>query len=102
MELDPQLREARRDQEEGGGAGPSTERGQERSRGGRWSWAQKVGLLLLQLFLSSSATDISVYFIEMENVISNLTRKANTDIMSTASARVSSSTTTQLGAQLHN
>ena len=31
---------------------------QERSRGGRWSWAQKVGLLLPQLFLNSSATDI--------------------------------------------
>ena len=29
-----------------------------RSRAGRWSWAQKVGLFLLQLFLSSSATDI--------------------------------------------
>ena len=31
---------------------------QERSRAGRCSWAQKTGLLLLQLCLSSSATDI--------------------------------------------
>ena len=29
-----------------------------RSRAGRWSWAQKVVLLLLQLFLICSATDI--------------------------------------------
>ena len=28
-----------------------------RSKAGRWSWAQKVGLLLLQLLLNSSATD---------------------------------------------
>ena len=33
-------------------------RAQKGSRGGRWSWAQKVGLLLHQLFLNSSATDI--------------------------------------------
>ena len=33
-------------------------RAQKRSRAGRWSWAQKVGLLLLQLFLNSCATDI--------------------------------------------
>ena len=31
---------------------------QKRSRAGRWSWAQKVGLLLLRLFLNSNATDI--------------------------------------------
>ena len=33
-------------------------RAQERSRGGRWSQAQKVGLLLLQLFLNTCATDM--------------------------------------------
>ena len=33
-------------------------RAQKRSRAGRWSWAQKVGLLLLQLYLHSCATDI--------------------------------------------
>ena len=33
---------------------------QARSRAGRWSWAQKVGFLLLQLFLNSSATDIVI------------------------------------------
>ena len=33
-------------------------RAQKRSRAGRWSWAQKVGLLLLQLLLNSSPTDI--------------------------------------------
>ena len=31
---------------------------QKRSRAGRWSWAQKDGLLLLQQLLNSSATDI--------------------------------------------
>ena len=31
---------------------------QKRSRAGGWSWAQKVGLLLLQLLLNNSATDI--------------------------------------------
>ena len=31
---------------------------QKRSRAGGWSWAQKVGLLLLRLFLNSSAADI--------------------------------------------
>ena len=31
---------------------------QKRSRAGRWSWAQKVGLLLLQLFFNRRATDI--------------------------------------------
>ena len=31
---------------------------QKRSRAGRWSWAQKVGLLLLQLLLNNSAMDI--------------------------------------------
>ena len=31
---------------------------QKRSRAGRWSWAQKVGLLLLQLFLICCAMDI--------------------------------------------
>ena len=36
----------------------SNRRVQARSRGGRLSWAQKVGLLLLQLFLSSCATNI--------------------------------------------
>ena len=36
--LDPQLKGSRRDQEEGGGAGPSTYRVQARSRGGRWCW----------------------------------------------------------------
>ena len=35
-------------------------RAQERSRVGRWSWAQKVGLLLLQLFLSSCTTNIVI------------------------------------------
>ena len=49
---------SRRDQDEGGGARPSTERALKRSRAGRWSWAQKVGLLLLRLLLNSSATDI--------------------------------------------
>ena len=36
----------------------SMELAQKRLRAGRWSWAQKVGLLLLQLLLNSSATDI--------------------------------------------
>ena len=36
--LDHQLTGSRRDQEEGGGAGPSTHRVQARSRGGRWCW----------------------------------------------------------------
>ena len=36
--LGPQLTGSRRDQEEGGGAGPSTYRVQARSRGGRWCW----------------------------------------------------------------
>ena len=36
--LDHQLTGCRRDQEEGGGAGPSTHRVQARSRGGRWCW----------------------------------------------------------------
>ena len=31
---------------------------QKRSRAGRWGWAQKVGLLLLRLFLNSGAADI--------------------------------------------
>ena len=42
VELDPQESPGR-DQEEGGGAGPSREP-RKRSRAGRWSWAQKVGL----------------------------------------------------------
>ena len=48
---------SRRDQEEGGGAGPSREprRDQEEGSG---AGAQKVGLLLLQLLLSNNATDI--------------------------------------------
>ena len=33
-------------------------RSQKRSRAGRWSWALRVGLLLPQLSLNSSATDI--------------------------------------------
>ena len=48
---------SRRDQDDGSGAGPSSS-AQKRSRAGRWSWAQKVGLRLLRLFLSSNATDI--------------------------------------------
>ena len=49
---------SRWDQEKGGGAGLSwtLKRAQERSKAGRWSWAQKAGLLLLQLFISSCAT----------------------------------------------
>ena len=35
-------------------------RAQERSRAGRRSWVQKVGLLLLRLFLNSCATDIVI------------------------------------------
>ena len=40
--LDPQLTGSRRDQEEGGGAGPSTYRVQARSRGRRWCWTLKL------------------------------------------------------------
>ena len=36
------LRGSRRDQEEGGGAGPSSYRVQTRSRGGRWCWTLKL------------------------------------------------------------
>ena len=46
---------SRRDQEEGGGAGLSRKPRRDQDQK---SWAQKVGLLLLQLFLNSSATDI--------------------------------------------
>ena len=71
------LSQSRRDQEEGGEldcheevrlsfAGPgeikrwcwALKLAQKRSRAGRWSWAQKAGLLWIQLFLNSSATDI--------------------------------------------
>ena len=40
--LDPQVTGYRRDQEEGGGAGPSSYRVQARSRRGRWYWALKL------------------------------------------------------------
>ena len=49
---------SRPDQEELGGAGPSREPRRDQEQGRWWSWAQKVGLLLLQLLLNSSATEI--------------------------------------------
>ena len=52
------LQGSRRDQEEGGGAGPSSYP-QKRSRAGRWSWAaRKLDFFRFGLFLNSSATDI--------------------------------------------
>ena len=42
MVLDPQVTGSRRDQEEGGGAGPSSYRVQASSRGGRWCWTLKL------------------------------------------------------------
>ena len=59
---------SRQDQEEGGELDSHEEldyhlRVQARSRGGRWSWAQKAGLLLLPLFLNSCATGhLSLWF----------------------------------------
>ena len=40
--LGPQVTGSRRDQEEGGGAGPSSYRVQARPRGGRWCWHHKL------------------------------------------------------------
>ena len=71
------LSQSRQDQEEGGeldyhekvrlsfaGSGEikrwcwALKSAQKRSRAGRWSWAQRAGLLLIQLLLNSSAMDI--------------------------------------------
>ena len=50
-------RESRRDQEEGGGAGPSREPRRDQEQGGR-AGLRKLDNLLLQLFLNNCATDI--------------------------------------------
>ena len=60
------LRGSRRDQEEGGGAGPSIKLAQNRSRAGWWRWAQKVGLLLIQQCYGHCPCDCSAQQLKLQ------------------------------------
>ena len=53
-------------------------RAQKRSRAGRWSWAQKVGLLSLRVVFNNSATDIVLVTLpstEVETAIAQCTSR---------------------------